>query len=136
MIQPSKFFHVILMSFFMLFTSYTAWADASGYCGDPDVNNGHNVTWTYVESTKTLTISGTGATCDCNASLFQGSKPWAFGYSKVIIEEGVTSIASNLFSNFSNLQNVTLPSSVRKIGNWKKVLNIASQPMLMKAITL
>ena len=114
----NKVFYQRLSLFFLiiLFTTSTAWADASGYCGDPDVNNGHNVTWTYVESTKTLTISGTGATCDCNASLFQGSKPWAFEYSKVIIEEGVTSIGELFFQGcWSTSFSIIIPKSITYI---------------------
>lgn len=38
---------------FLMLLPMVAWADDSGSCGD-------NVTYTYNEATKTLTISGTG----------------------------------------------------------------------------
>ena len=42
-----------------------AWADDSGSCGTA-------VTWSYVESTQTLTISGSGAMTDYNLN----NQPW------------------------------------------------------------
>ena len=49
-------------------------ADDSGTCGT-------NVTWSWVESTKTLTISGTGAMDDYDSHLYSDdvayySNPW------------------------------------------------------------
>ncbi|MCR4619996.1 MAG: hypothetical protein K5633_04835 [Paludibacteraceae bacterium] len=67
-----------------------AWADDSGSCGE-------NVYYTYVESTGTLTIIGTGAMKDFNTL---DSTPW-YSYrssiKKVEIDNGVTSIGSRAF---------------------------------------
>ena len=47
-------------------------ADISGTCGA----NGNNLTWTYVEATKTLTISGTGDMVEYNYSIGHSNSPW------------------------------------------------------------
>ena len=77
-----------------------AWADASGSCGTA-------VTWSYVESTQTLTISGTGAMADYNNPL---DRPW-IGYvdniTSVVIGSGVTKIGICAFNNCENLTTVT-----------------------------
>ena len=99
----------------MLLTSATAWADDSGYCGNPGVNGGKNVTWSYVESTGTLSISGSGYMKDYpNVS----DVPW-YNYKSsiktVVIESGVTSIGDRAFYSCEGLTSVTIPSSVADI---------------------
>ena len=83
-------------------------ADDSGYCGD-------NVTYFYEEATHTLTISGTGA-----MSEHEPFGPWV-NYREniisVIIENGVTSIASYAFYECRGLTSVTIPNSVTSIGD-------------------
>ncbi len=66
-----------------------AWADDSGSCGE-------NVTYTYVSSTGTLTISGTGAMKDYNDYDYTSQAPWYY-IKKVVINNGVTSIGSRAF---------------------------------------
>ena len=99
-----------LLLFFLMLLPMAANADYSGTCGD-------NLTWTYVESIKTLTISGTGQMKNYNSS---SSLPWySFRSSiqKVIIHDGVTSIGSDAFYYCSSLTSVTIPNSVTSIGN-------------------
>ncbi|MCR5636092.1 MAG: leucine-rich repeat protein [Clostridiales bacterium] len=79
--------------------------DASGSCGS-------GVTYSYVESTHTLTISGNGA---------MTSRPWSSYVSSietVVINAGVTSIVNYAFmsDDGSSLTAVTIPSSVTTIG--------------------
>ena len=60
-------------------------ADDSGSCGD-------NLTWTFVESTGTLTISGSGEMAYYYSS---NDIPWANykeNIKKVIVQDGVASI--------------------------------------------
>ena len=95
------------------FVSITARADASGTCGKTASDQ---VNWSYVESTKTLTIAGTGAMADYDLS----STPWYSNYRKdiktIVIESGVTSIGKYAFASCKNLSSVTIPTSVTSIG--------------------
>ena len=97
-----------------------AWADASGSCGTA-------VTWSYVESTQTLTISGSGAMTDYNLN----NQPWKDLKSQittVTIESGVTSIGDYAFYNCTNLASVTIPATVTSIGDYafSRCTNLAS----------
>jgi len=71
-----------------------AMADNSGFCGD-------NVTWTYTESTKTLTIQGSGAMENYSRS---SRTPWydfITNIQIIVIEDGVTSIGWSAFSGIA-----------------------------------
>lgn len=77
----------------------------SGQCGD-------NATY-VLDRYGTLTISGTGA--------MSGKKPWT-SYStcltRVIVEEGITSINSSAFYGCSAISYVSLPSTLTTIGSY------------------
>ena len=99
-------------------------ADDSGKCGE-------NLTWTYVETTKMLIISGTGEMV-VHDNLFV---PWGFYHDvieRVVIEEGVTTIGKMAFSRigisalrddeldplgYTSLKVVSIPNSVTRIEN-------------------
>lgn len=97
----------LLLLLVMILLPKVASADDSGKCGE-------NVTYTYAEATKTLTLSGSGKMDDFSTT----SQPW-YVYNedieKVIIEDGVTTIGSFAFNNLSNLHTVTIPGSVVSI---------------------
>jgi hypothetical protein len=98
----------IILSFFAL----TLWADDSGKCGN-------DLIWTYVEETKTLTISGSGAMPN-NKNALMEEYPWFYTVydktEKVVIEDGVTSIGDGAFYLFSKLTSIEIPNSVKRIG--------------------
>ena len=87
-----------------------AWADASGSCGD-------GVTWSYVADTEILTIAKTGDGTGAMANYYISNQPWyGFSITKVVIEDGVTSIGDYAFFVFPSLLSVEIPASVTSIG--------------------
>ena len=110
---------MMLLAVMFTMNAQTAWADASGSCGT-------NVTYSYVESTHTLTISGTGQMMYYGSALGSDSKyhstaPWS-GYDSeietVVVEDGVTYIGSYAFAYCSALTSVSLPASVIALGDY------------------
>lgn len=102
----------LLFIFALLLTAVTgAWADDdSGSCGT-------DVSYSYVESTHTLTISGTGAMADYDDP---SERPWnnyVEEIETVIIEDGVTGIGNCAFYYCTSLTSVTIPASVTTIGD-------------------
>ena len=78
--------------------------DLSGICGQ-------NVLWKYYFDTNTLNISGTG-------DMDNFKIPWADFKTRIetiIIENGVTSIGTAVFSECKNLRKVSIPRSVINI---------------------
>ena len=87
-------------------------------CGAADNKCGDNATWAYDDTTKTLTISGTGAMTDWTSSR---DVPWndkAADIKNVVIEEGITSVGKYAFKGCSSLTSVTIPNGVDSIGSW------------------
>ena len=78
-------------------------AATSGTTGD--------CTWTLDGTV--LTISGNGAMAD-----YQLSTPWGNSITKVIIEDGVTSIGNFTFYYCTSLTSVSIHDSVTSIGIW------------------
>lgn len=88
-------------------------AIAYGYCGaDPD---GKNVEWS-LNSDGTLVLTGTGAMADYTSYI---GMPW-YNYREsvksVVIEEGVTNIGSYSFINHHYIAEISIASTVTKIG--------------------
>jgi len=100
-----KQFLLTLLAFVAL--AIPSFADKSGKCGD-------NVSWTFNESTKALTISGSGPMADYSYS----NAPFkSIGATTVIIKEGVTTIGNYIFFSCKSLTSVTIPNYVTSIGN-------------------
>lgn len=87
------------------FTTKSSAAEMSGQIGE--------VSYVFDEETGTLTISGKG---EINDSLWEASLFSRNSVKSVIIEDGITSIGSNAFSNFAGVTNVSIPNSVTEIG--------------------
>lgn len=91
----------------LLFGLFTITANAdteyySGYTGD----------CRWVQSGKTLTISGSGAMADYITT----SHPWSTSITEVIIGDGVTRIGQYAFNNCTKLTTVDIPNNVTSIG--------------------
>ena len=96
-----------------------------GTCGkdDPDtgVDESLNVTWVLTgDNPYTLTISGTGAMKDYGDPDDLPWKDYRSLIASVVIENGVTSIGNMAFEgcNNANLTSVTIPASVKRIGDY------------------
>lgn len=99
----------VLLSVIMILGVFTivpfhAFAETSGTTGD--------CTWKLENGV--LTISGNGQMGDYGVYNSPSSTPWGY-ITDVIIEDGVTSIGSNAFSNM-NLTDIDIPDSVKYIG--------------------
>lgn len=76
---------------------------------------GNNFTWTYDPSTTTLTISGTGEMEQYNSDTDPSRLPNNRNITRVVIEEGITTIAEDAFRHYSQLNSVSFPDSLRVI---------------------
>ncbi len=107
----SVFLALLMMISIIPMSIFTASAETtSGYCGG-------NLTWTFDDSTGTLTISGTGAMVD-----FQNdNNRWNNSMEtikNVVINEGATTIGKFAFQYCDNLESVTIPNTVTTIGDY------------------
>ena len=89
---------------------------ATGKCGT-------NATWEYVASTKTLTISGTGAMSEYSCSSYNGSyvttAPWRPYYNDiktVIINKGITNVSGYAFFGCEEITKISIPGTVTSMG--------------------
>lgn len=107
--QKERF--LLLLTLFIIVVLGAKAENDSGTCGD-------NLTWTFVESTGTLTISGSGAMTNY---IIPGDAPWDSekeNIKTVIIKDGVTSIGNYAFQGCINLTSVNIPSGVTSIGKY------------------
>ncbi len=119
MIKAKRIWAAVIV-FCMLLTlvpmSAFAEGETSGTCGE-------NLTWTYDQTAKTLTISGTGEMYSYyeTAVTFRKIAPWRENeeiknnLEKVVITDGVTAIGSYAFYGCPTLKEVVLPESVTEI---------------------
>lgn len=118
-------------------TLYAEWIPASGTCGA--AGNEANVTWELTAnkedtSTYTLTISGKGdmanlVTLRGDLTVDQNNQPWASAahqITKLVLNEGITSIGDGAFYDMPLLKSADIPASVTKIGvrafNWAETM--------------
>ncbi len=102
------FLAIVMCATIIPMSAAQANAATGGTCGD-------NLTWSYSKSKKTLTISGSGEMWN-----WQTDNPEWYSFhddiEKVVIKSGVTSIGIYAFYYCSNLDEITIPSSVVSIG--------------------
>ena len=102
------------------FAGHEVAAPTSGYCGDPTVNDGENVTWEV--SGTTITISGTGAMANFDSPYmgYGTPAPWLASYAdeitSIVIEEGVTTVGDYAFEDCYLVESISIPASVTSIG--------------------
>lgn len=87
----------------------------SGECGK-------NATWKFNEKTGVLTISGSGAMYNytLNEDTGYSDEPWVYYRKKVkriVISKGITRIGNYNFYTMINVSSVSIPNTVKKIGN-------------------
>lgn len=96
-----------------------AFADDSGGCGS-------GLTWTYNDTSKTLTITGNGAMNDYTKSgggvtPLKTDAPW-FSHSteitRIVFGNGITRIGKNAFRKLTALTKIELPSSLATIEDY------------------
>lgn len=102
----------ILLALLVLTGSVVFFATAeetsySGACGE-------NATWSYDATTKTLTISGTGPMENADVCIWFKAD-FAKDVTCVVIQNGITAIGMNAFSQFDNLTTVKIPTTVTRI---------------------
>ena len=100
-----------LLLLMMMLLPMMAMADDSGSCGD-------GVSFTFVDGTKTLTISGTGKMYDYDYPLIVPWQSYKEYITNIVIEDGVTSIGNMAFNDCTNLISVLIGNSVATIGCW------------------
>ena len=91
--------------------------EESGYCGNPEVNEGKNLCYvvTSVNDVKTLTIFRNPNAVGDDFGIAEGFfRSWAF--SVLVIEDGVTSIGQAAFIFCDKLTTATFPEGLTSIG--------------------
>ena len=91
-----------------VFAAISLQAQTSGTCGD-------NLNWSYNESTKTLTITGSGAMTDYAA---EADVPWYSVRSEILsisLPNGLTTIGERAFCRCAALSSITLPNTITSL---------------------
>ena len=100
-----------LLLFIFALLPILAMADDSGSCGD-------NVTYTFTESTGTLTIQGQGAMKEYDYSNYVPWSSYSSSIKTVVIKDGVTSIGPVAFFMCYKMTSITIGNSVTSIGDY------------------
>ena len=85
----------------------------TGNCGA----NGDNVTWSYDDQTKVLTLSGKGAMMDFSNAMNVSWYSYKSNIQSIEISSEITKIGKFAFYGCSKVTSVTIPTAVTEIGN-------------------
>lgn len=76
------------------------------------------MTWSFDESTGTLTIGGSGNMPSCSSTYSNKQRPWdPYNVKKVVITKGITSVSNSAFRNIATIEEVILPEGITLIDN-------------------
>lgn len=91
-----------------------------------DLTCGENATWYFSDGT--LTVSGSGAIKDGKSLSDFGWSVVSDSITKIVVEEGITSIGNYAFSDLGQLVNVRLPMTLKSVGDsaFANCLSLAS----------
>ena len=79
---------------------------------------GENIEWAYDETTKALTLTGSGPMTDFSDLSY---RPWAEvagDIESISVASGITTIGNSAFADFVNLDDVHLPDTITSIGSF------------------
>lgn len=82
-------------------------AKTSGKCGK-------NVTWKFNTKTKTLTLSGKGATYDY--TIYNNTEFQNLEIKKIVVNKGITKIGTYMFAYLGTIDSVSLPNTLTTVG--------------------
>lgn len=104
----------VLLSVIIMTTIFTALPFMVSAVTVVDSGTTDDCTW-MLDDDGTLTISGNGSMRSYSDIAYDLMPPWRSRTTKVIIEEGVTSIGQDAFYECKNIQNIIIPESVNSI---------------------
>lgn len=121
----ASFLAVIMIALIMPVADMGDIFGVNAYAATKNGDLGGKVTWSYNTDSKTLTISGSGNMSDSKSSSDKNDKFNVYLWDKVthiykhatkiIINSGITNIGANTFRNFSALETVQMPSTIKSI---------------------
>lgn len=106
---------VAIVSTLMLLTLASCGGSTGSSVADANGDHG-SLHWDYKKDGQTLTITGAGEMQNFDSPSAVAWTDVASGVKKVVIADGITSIADYSFYNMTSLEEVSVPSSVEVIG--------------------
>lgn len=119
-VKKKKEIGIVKLLFFMAAALLAEWLVPVSVYAKTETSgtmNGGAITWQVNAATGEITFSGKGSMDDMWDLMIDYERPWDYEKIKyVVIGEGITHIGSYTFDGAENLQNISLPKSLRTIG--------------------